>query len=152
MPQPRFEVPVGAVDGINLVYSVSTSYKPGTTAVFVNGLLQEQTLDDGWAESDPVAGEVTMKEAPRSTGPCPDIIQIFFLDTSPVSPETEITPMEGKLTDIASLNSILIEETGLFGVISPAPGLSGAFLPFVALVGRVQPEGALSGVLELCGE
>jgi hypothetical protein len=150
MPQPRFEIPSGAVDGANLLYTTSTSYKPGTLAVFLNGLLQEASLDDGWAETDPVAGTFTMKEAPRSSGPCPDVIQVFFLDTSPVSPETEITPITGTINAVDDLSGELLGLNCLFGAISVPVRLSGTFLGVMGVVGTIREERALSGVLELC--
>ena len=150
MPQPRFEIPSGAVDGANLLYTTSTSYKPGTLAVFLNGLLQEASLDDGWVETDPVAGTFTMKEAPRSSGPCPDVIQVFFLDTSPVSPETEITPITGTINAVDDLSGELLGLNCLFGAISAPVRLSGTFLGVMGVVGTIREERALSGVLELC--
>jgi hypothetical protein len=117
MPMPRFEVPAGAVDGANTVYTVSQPYMPGSTAVFLNGLLQEKSLDDGWFETDPGSGTITMKEAPQGTGTFPDVLQVFYLDTSPALPETEICIMSGRLVEIDIMKGNLIEEQPLFGVI-----------------------------------
>ena len=47
MPIPRFEVPVGAVDGANTVYTTSVPYQAGSTAVFLNGLLLRPDLAAG---------------------------------------------------------------------------------------------------------
>jgi hypothetical protein len=88
MPSPRFEVPAGAVDGVNTVYTVSMPYSAGTTAVFLNGLLQERNLMDGWYETNPGAGIITMKEAPRAIGCNADVVQVFFLDRTPSPPPT----------------------------------------------------------------
>lgn len=125
MPSPRFEVPSGVIDGVNTVYTVSRPYKPGSTAVFLNGALQERSLDDGWFETDPSAGTVTLKEAPRSIGACPDVLQIFFIDTSPALPETEITRIKGR--------------------IRPTPRLTGRLRDAQALQGRVAAAGRLTG-------
>lgn len=150
MPQPRFEIPSGVIDGVNLLFTTSTSYKPGTLAVFLNGLLQEASLDDGWVETDSVAGTFTLKEAPRSIGLCPDVLQVFFLDTSPVSPETEITPITGTIDAVDELGGSLLDTQPLFGAIAAPGGLSAELLADVPVVGAIRGETALSGVLELC--
>ncbi len=93
MASPRFEVLSGTIDGANTVFTVSIPYKPDSSAVFINGALMRIDLDDGWTESDPAAGEVTLNEAPRvgpSGGGDPDVLQMFFLDTSPASLDTTI--------------------------------------------------------------
>jgi hypothetical protein len=150
MPQPRFEIPAGVIDGVNLLYTTSTSYKAGSLAVFLNGLLQEASLVDGWVETDPVAGTFTMKEAPRSSGPCPDVLQVFFLDTSPVSPETEITPIVGTIDAVDDLIGSLESSPPLFGAIAAPVGLSAGLLPDVPVVGAIKGVTALRGLLELC--
>lgn len=97
MPSPRFEVPSGTVDGSNTIFIVSMPYSSGTTAVFRNGLLQEKSLDDGWFETSPNLGIVTLKIAPSAFG-YPDIIQIFFLDQSPSPaplPESLVFKLKG---------------------------------------------------------
>jgi len=83
MGQPHFEVPSGVVDGVNKVFTVSSSYAVGSTAVWLNGVLLEPSLSDGWTESNPILGEITLEEAPQSSGPNPDVLQVFFLDTTP---------------------------------------------------------------------
>lgn len=108
MPVPRFEVPVGVINGLNTVFTVSRPYLPGTTAVFLNGLLQEKSLDDGWLETDPSGGIVTLKEAPRSSGLSPDVVQIFFIDTTPALPETQIFKLRGRLRQSKPLRAIMI--------------------------------------------
>jgi len=97
MSNPRFEVPSGVIDGVNVTFTVSRPYRPGTTAVFLNGLLMERSLDDGWAETSPATGVVTLTEPPRPTGPSPEIVQIFFLDTAPPLPETQIFKLKGTI-------------------------------------------------------
>ena len=90
MGLPRFEVPSGVIDGVNTVFTVSVPYISGTTAVWLNGVLLEPSLVDGWIESNPATGEITLKEPPQATGPCPDVLQVFFQDTTPDPPETVI--------------------------------------------------------------
>lgn len=93
MASPRFEVLSGTIDGVNTVFTVSVPYKPVTSAVFLNGALMRIDLVDGWTESDPSIGEITFNEAPRSGpsgGNIDDVLQMFFLDTSPASLDTTI--------------------------------------------------------------
>ena len=119
MGQPRFEVPSGTIDGVNTIYSVSVPYVAGSTAVWINGILLEQTLLDGWLESNPATGEITLKEAPRGSGTCPDVLQVFFKDTSADLPETVITEICGTIEMERSLCGFLVQEEGnLIGTIS----------------------------------
>jgi hypothetical protein len=127
MPSPRFEVPAGLVNGINLVFTVSMPYGPGTTAVFLNGLLQERNLVDGWFETNPDAGIVTLKEAPRGSGHGPDVIQIFFIDRSPPLPEAACINLKGviRLGNRRPLMGILAASAQIFGRISAQKPLEG---------------------------
>lgn len=70
------EIPTGVVDGVNVVFTVSVAYVPGSVSVFVRGLLRQQGEGDGWAETSPNAGTVTLAEAPFTGDP----ILIFFRD------------------------------------------------------------------------
>lgn len=150
MPIPRFEVPSGAIDGVNTVFNVSSPYQSGTTAVYLNGLLQEPSLDDGWTETDPLTGEVTLKEAPKGTGDCPDVLQVFFLDTSPQLPESVIERIKGRLSAVGEIEGRLGLIIPLTGAIEGAGALQGAVLASTALKGLVEPQGALTGRLEAC--
>jgi hypothetical protein len=107
MPIPHFEVPTGAIDGVNTSFQVSVPYQPGSTAVFLNGLLQERSLEDGWYETDPLAGEIVLKEAPRPGVVGPDVLQVFFLDTSPALPEVVVQRIHGRLAAIGVLEGLL---------------------------------------------
>jgi hypothetical protein len=76
MATPHFEVPAGDVDGVNTVFTVAAPYRPGSTALFLNGQLKRADYDDGWTESNPETGEVTLAEAPLTD----DVVQVFYLD------------------------------------------------------------------------
>jgi hypothetical protein len=115
MSIPHFEVPTGAIDGVNTVFHVSLPYQIGTTAVFLNGLLQERSLDDGWFESDPVTGEITLKEAPRPGALGNDVLQVFFLDTSPVLPTSVAQRIHGRLEAVGVLEGFLTRVRPLRG-------------------------------------
>jgi hypothetical protein len=125
MPSPRFEVPVGLVNGVNTVFTVSMPYGPGTTAVFINGMLMERSLDDGWLETSPGTGVVTLKEAPRGIGNGPDVIQIFFIDTSPALPETIVVNIKGIIRARKVLRGTLRTTQPMTGHVSATPTLIG---------------------------
>ena len=118
MPSPRFEVPVGAIDGANTVFTVSRAYSAGSTAVFLNGILQERSYDDGWIETSPSTGVFTMKEAPQLA----DVLQVFFLDTSAALPESQVFKMRGILKTSRSMRAVFRPADAIQGRIStPAP-------------------------------
>lgn len=148
MPAPRFEVPAGAIDGVNTVFTVSVPYKAGTTAVFLNGLLLRADLDDGWTETDPAAGEVTLKEAPRAIGDCPDVVQVFFIDTSPVLPGEVVERLRGRLRLVEALEGRLRQDEALRGSLDAEGALEGRVQPEPALHGTVESEVVLKGRLE----
>jgi hypothetical protein len=147
MPQPRFEVPTGVIDDVNTVFYVSVPYKPGTTAVFLNGLLMEPSLLDGWTESDPATGEVTLNDPPRSGRGDPDVVQIFFIDLSPALPETVVERLTGRLTAVSDeLTGRLVTET-FHAALDPSEGLEGR-ITTETLNGTVEEPGQLHGRLE----
>lgn len=150
MPQPRFEIPSGSVDGVNTIFVVSSAYQPGSVAVFLNGQLKTRGLDDGWVESDPVVGEVTLKEAPRGDPGDPDVVQIFFIDTSPALPETVVECLVGTITSVSedALQGVL-SETLLQGSLDDHDDLLG-LVSVEELSGAVAERGQLNGVLEVC--
>lgn len=150
MPVPRFEVPSGAIDGSNTTYVTSVPFKAGTTAVFINGLLLRADLIDGWAEIDPDSGIFQMKEAPRSSGACPDVIQVFFIDTSPQLPEEVITGICGTLVGEGDLTGAMVPDSILCGAVEAEAGLVAMVTPEWAMLGSVAAEAAISGVLADC--
>ena len=151
MGSPRFEVPSGTIDGVNTVFTVSMPYRAGSTAVFLNGALQERSLDDGWFETDPDTGIITLKEAPRSSGACPDVLQVFYLDTAPPLPETQIFRLKGKIKDALSLKGKFEDAMSLKGVIDPQEELKGKLRSSVAMKAVIKPDQKLKAVIcEVC--
>lgn len=149
MGQPRFEVPSGAINGTNVVFTVSIPYVAGSTAVWINGALMRRDLDDGWTESDPIAGEITLNEAPRSSGACPDVIQVFFKDTTIDAPESVIERLCGYVEGEDGLSGTLSQGGDLLlGSVTPEVAVCG-FLSdaTVPLVGILAAEEGLSGTL-----
>ena len=149
MPLPHFEVPAGVIDGANLVFNVSQAYKPGTTAVFLNGLLLRADYTDGWTESNPATGEITMKEPPRVTKITPDVVQVFFIDLTPDVLEAVIVcRLRGHLRDTEALEGHLVVQNPLHGSVDVTGGLTGHLVPVPGLRGELQDHGALHGRLE----
>jgi len=135
MPSPRFEIPVGAIDGSNTVFTVSRAYSAGSTAVFLNGILQERSYDDGWYETNPLGGIVTLKEAPQLA----DTVQIFFLDTTAALPETQVFKMRG----------ILKASRSMRGSIRPSAEIQGRLSTPNPLVGHLDLRKDLRGTVKI---
>lgn len=76
MPQPTFEIPTGAINGVNRVFYVAVDYKAGTPRVWLNGLLHVKHGQDGWTEEG--GRKLRLHEAPR-TG---DTVQVYYTPIS----------------------------------------------------------------------
>lgn len=149
MPLPHFEVPLGVIDGVNLVFNVSQAYKPGTTAVFLNGLLLRADYDDGWTESDPATGEITLKEPPRVTKITPDVVQVFYIDLSPDVLEAIIVcRLEGRLTALEAMEGRLLPSQTFRGSVDVSGGLAGFLEPQPTLQAALDDHGTITGHLE----
>lgn len=152
MPTPRYEVLSGTIDGANTSFTVSIPYQAGSSAVFINGVLMRLDLDDGWIETDPAAGLVNLKEAPR-VGPsgdgCPDVLQMFFLDTSPAQLEQVTSTLVGTIEPHGDLTGSLSPEVTLVGALE-TPSLEGMLASQVNLCGVVEGEVGLIGTLVVC--
>ena len=101
---------------MNTVFTVSTAYQPNSVAVFIDGQLKRKDFADGWSETAPTAGQVTLAEAPR-TG---EVVQIFFIDGSPgASNDTvEMTVLVGKLVAVEDLKGLLLPVQEMKGVLT----------------------------------
>jgi len=152
MSSPRFEVPAGTIDGVNRVFTVSMPYGAGTTAVFINGQLMERSLDDGWFETDPFSGVVTLNEAPRSSGACPDVIQIFYLDTAAPLPETQIFKLKGYIRSPPLLRGSLRCFQEMRGVIDTSSTLTGRIDLRKRFRGRVEDTCKIRARIRICGD
>lgn len=150
MPSPRFEVPAGLVNGVNVVFTVSMPYGPGSTAVFINGMLMERSLDDGWFETSPSTGVVTLKEAPRGIGNGPDVIQIFFIDTSPALPETIVVNLKGIIRARKPLVGTLRSHQLVTGHIFPTPPLLGHLEERKDLRGSLKMQPRMKATIKEC--
>lgn len=145
MGNPRFEVLSGVVDGTNTVFTSSAAYASGTSAVFLNGQLKVPTFQDGWAETDPATGTVTLDEAPRVG----DVVQMFYLDTSDtVVIVTGPEPITGTLCDVTSLDGRLDATPVVCGTICGVVSLVGALNSPTMLSGMIDSPTNLTGTLE----
>ena len=151
MPVPHYEVPSGVIDGINTVYTVSVAYQPGSVAVFLNGQLKRQDLDDGWTETGPAAGEVTLTEAPRSIGKCPDVLQIFFLDTTPLAIEQTVERIKAKLRTYQPVRGILRDVIHAKGRLEPVDNIHGKVASRSRYKANVQTFARVRGRICSCG-
>jgi len=152
MSSPRFEVPSGIIDGANTVFTVSRPYGAGTTAVFINGQLMERSLDDGWFETDPIAGSLTLKEAPRSSGACPDVIQVFYLDTAPPLPETQIFRLKGYIKSSPVLRGSLRCPQKMVGVLDPSRKIAAKIDLRKRLRGTLEDSCKIRARIRICGD
>lgn len=146
MPVPRFEVGIGAIDGANLVFHVSVPYQSGTVAYFLNGQLKRADYDDGWVESDPASGEITLKEAPQSVN-FPDVVQFFFIDTSPVLPESVLFSLRGRLLSLVAARGSIHGLEAVSGMLRLKQGVAGSVGAVEAVDGKLIQRTVLRGHL-----
>ena len=134
MAQPRFEVLTGVVDGVNRTFTTSQPYATGTTALYVNGQLRRlhtTGILDGYVETDPTTGVVTLDEAPLPA----DVVQLFYLDTAPIVPETEITELDAEIDDFDTLDGVIVDIEILAGEFADYPGDSSMTCSTTAVTG-----------------
>ena len=145
----KFEVAVGAIDGVNTVFAVSTAYVPNSTAVFLNGQLKRKDFGDGWAETTPASGVVTLVEPPIDG----DVVQIFFIDGSPGAADdtVEVSPLVGKLVEVDALQGVVIPYFEVQGALGAEAGLSGTLLGMDLISASLIDVEQLHGVIaEVC--
>lgn len=56
----------GIINGFNDIFYTSLPYTPGTLFIYLDGIVRVSVDDDGWIESDPLAGEFQMRSVPMS--------------------------------------------------------------------------------------
>jgi hypothetical protein len=145
---PRFEVLSGAVNGVNLVFFASTAYKPGTTAVYLNGqLLNPAAPSPSWLETSPSTGEVTFDPV-RYIPLTGDVVQMFFLDLVEENLIEEITTLFGVVFDAeADLVGLLSTPEDILGEVSTTLGMTGQMFEGYPLEGVLQDHVVLEGQL-----
>lgn len=154
MALPRFEVALGVVDGVNVVFTTPTPYVGGSVAVFLNGQLKRADFMDGWVETNPSLGVVTLLMAPEPAafGNPDDVVQVFYLDSSsPVLPETEVTPLRGTIRATDDLEGQFVEFEPFFGsLLDDGVGLVGQVGGLEEIGGSIEAVGVLSGRMVEC--
>lgn len=145
----KFEVASGVIDGVNTVFSVSAPYVPLSVNVFLNGQLKRKDFADGWVETNPATGVITLGEPPIDG----DVVQVFFVDGSPNQPSdvVEVCPLVGTLVEVEVLAGSLVPTQELAGVIVDEAGLAGSLVPVQEMAGVLNELGELHGVIaEVC--
>lgn len=126
MPNPRFELAIGLIDGSNQDFTVQVDYTVNTLVVFRNGVLLERSADNGWTEMGGNAFE--MKRAPKVG----DVVHCFYMDTLP-----------GTGIDVE------VETEEILGIVEEEAGIAGSFESEDDMVGTVLAEGDVTGVVEI---
>lgn len=114
---PTFEVAVGVIDGVNVAFTTPSAipYRAGSVAIFINGQLKRGDYADGWVETNPGTGLVTLDEAPQVG----DVVQIFFInDHAPGIDSEELSPLQGKVEETEELSAQFQIVAEVIGVIS----------------------------------
>jgi hypothetical protein len=145
MPQPQFESLLGTIDSVNTVFTTPTPYTAGTLAVYMNGQLQMHHAGNPWTETDPSSGAVTLTFAPEPG----DTVAAFYLDTTPIVPETEIEVLEGTINEVDDITGELVATADLAGSIEEVETLAGV-LDFDYLEGTIEDVETLEGELVVC--
>jgi hypothetical protein len=143
---PRFEVPTGVIDGSNKVFQTQFPYIAETTAVFINGKMYRRDWDDGWAETDPDDGLVTLNEAPFLG----DDVQIFYIDRTAAPRVAEVQRLVGRIQEIQSLQGHVQGEETLRAVVADSDELSGRAVEEAPVFGSLQEVEVLVGRVEVC--
>lgn len=122
----KFEVAAGAVDGVNMTFVVSAPYRPNSVAAFLNGQLKRRDFVDGWVETSPATGVVTLNEPPIEG----DVVQIFYIDDTPglADDTVEVSPLVGKLVEVEALSGLAVPTLEVRGSLVSGDDLSGTFV------------------------
>ena len=94
----HFEQPVGIIDGINVVFTTSAAYIPGSIVVFLRGIPRVAAWEDGWFETDPTTGTVTLKEPPVLG----DDVQFMWCEDIGDVVECAVEPLHGMIEGCSS--------------------------------------------------
>jgi hypothetical protein len=109
-------------------------------------------LDDGWFETDPNAGIITMKEPPSAYG-WPDVIQVFFLDRTPSpapAPGTVAFNLKGIIKASKKTKATLTTGIPITGTISSANPLIGHLDLRKDLRGSISSHQVIRATIRVC--
>jgi len=70
---PRIETPSGTINGANKTFFVAADYLPGSTRVYLNGVLLLPSLVDGHTELGDK--KLNLKEAPDPG----DVVRVYYI-------------------------------------------------------------------------
>lgn len=147
MGLPHFEVLSGVVNGVNLVFTTSVPYTPGTLALYLNGQLLLTPSGNPWTETSPSTGVVTVhsEELPE-TG---DVVAAFYLDTVDSYTGEEVEQIYGSISETGDLAGILADLQNLSANIQEHAILDG-LVEDAELGASILPLDVMSGVVTEC--
>lgn len=137
----RVEIPSGAINGTNRTFVTSVPYRAGSLALYLNGQLREKSnTADGYTETDPATGTLTLVEAPRAG----ELVQVAYEDTAAV-PEL-LLPLTGTTDAVDDVSGTVAEVGSASGAVSDAEAVAGTVSVSDAFTGSVADQD-LSGVV-----
>lgn len=145
----KFEVASGVIDGVNTTFTISAPYVPLSVNVFLNGQLKRRDFADGWTETNPAAGVITLAEPPIDG----DVVQVFYVDASPnaASDTVEVCPLVGTLVEVEMLAGGLAPVQEVGGVVADEETLGGTFVTADVISGSLGTTDELHGMIaEVC--
>lgn len=144
MAIPRTENAIGAINGANTSFTTPTPYTPGSLVAFLSGQLKRPDFDDGLIEDDPPTGTFTMKEPPL-TG---DVVQVRYLDTTPVAAGEEVEGLTGQVIELDSLTAQLSDLDALAASPTDLDAMSGSIDEVDSATGSVDDVDVVSGTVD----
>ena len=147
MALPHYEKLAGVIDGVNVNFTTSRPYSPGSLSVYLNGQLQQQ---DCWTETDPSTGAVTVsfQYAPRVG----EVVQAFYLDTTAALPGEEIEGITGVVRAVGDLHGTVLTGEAVTATVVDGVDLTGSVVDRCLATGVVVEVGGVTGVLRDCDE
>ncbi len=148
MPNPRFQVAIGVVDGVNRQFETSEDYGTDTLAVFRNGALMEKSADNGWAELGVKLFE--LKIAPKAQ----DVVHVFYMDTLPsegIAVEIEVEKIHGTVEPVGEVLGFVLPVGQIFGVVEPIDNVLGVVVERGEVLGVIEEQSTIVGFVRECG-
>lgn len=138
-----FEELDGVKDGSNTVFNTpgNSPYAPGRTMLFWRGMPRAAENTDGYFETDPLTGAITMKQAPLNA----DIVQLLWLEPT-VQVEVEVTPLAGSvisrhvvgaLVATDQLSGFLVTEQAV-GILLAVDQIAGTVRTIQQIIGTIE--------------
>lgn len=144
---PRFEVPAGAIDGLNRSFRVLYPYVEGSAAVYLNGnLLPKGDWDNSFIELNPDLGIVQLNEAPVDG----DDVQIFYLDRTLAPTFVEVSKLVGKIREADSVLGSIQASLPMRATIGGIGSINGKVSAPSSMSGTVRSSTDIRGVVIQC--